>query len=138
MLRLVAPDSVQFNVTAPCSVIVLLSADRLTTGGCGVDVTTTTTDEVDEPDELVAVRVYVVVPAAAGVTVVEVPVTVPIPELTLREVAPVTAHVSVTGVPSVTAGADAVKLVIVGALESVTLMVSDFVTGPLALLAVSV
>jgi hypothetical protein len=103
-----------------------------------VDVTTTTTDEVDEPDELVAVRVYVVVPATAGVTVVEVPVTVPIPELTLREVAPVTAHVSVTGVPSVTAGADAVKLVIVGALESVTLMVSDFVTGPLALLAVSV
>ena len=118
--------------------IVPLTADRLTTGGCSVDVTTTTTEEMDEPEELVAVSVYVTVPAAAGVTVVEIPVTVPTPELILREVAPVTAHVSVTGVPAITVGADAVKLVIVGALELVTLMVKDFVTGPLALLAVSV
>jgi hypothetical protein len=57
MLRLVAPDSVQLNWTVPCSVMVLLKAERLTTGGCNVDVTTTTTDEVDEPDELVAVKV---------------------------------------------------------------------------------
>ena len=103
-----------------------------------MDVTTTTTDEVDDPDELVAVRVYVTVPATAGVTLVEVPATVPTPELILREVAPVTVQASVTGVPTRTVGADAVKLVMVGALELVTLMVNDFVTGPLALLAVSV
>ena len=57
MLRLVAPDSVQLNWTVPWSVMVSLSADRLTTGGCSVDVTATTSDEVDEPDELVAVNV---------------------------------------------------------------------------------
>ena len=82
------------------------------------------------------------VPAAFGVTVVDVPVTIPIAGLMLmvsvRLFASVTDQISVTGAPATTVGAEAVKLLIVGALELVTLMVKDAVTGPAALLAVSV
>jgi|ERR1035438_2229847 hypothetical protein len=115
-----------------------LSAERVTTGGCNVDVTTNVTIEVEEPDALVAVSVYVTVPVAEGVNEVDIPVTVPIAGLMLRLVAPVTAQVSVTGEPTTTVGADAVKLVIVGALDAVTVTTTDFVTGPAALLAVRV
>ena len=86
---------------------------------------------VADPKELVAVRVYVVV--AVGLTTTDVPVTVPTPELTLRVGAPVTTQLKVLDWPEVMLAGEALKLVIVGALPTVTVRLE--VTEPNVLVA---
>ena len=73
---------------------------------------------------------------ADGFTVIEVPVTVPMPGLMLRVGEPVTAQFRVVDCPAVRIGEAAVKLVIAGA--GPTLIVTVAEALPAALVAASV
>jgi hypothetical protein len=89
---------------------------------------------MDVPNELVAVKTYVVV--AVGLSVTEVPATGPKPGFSIRVGEPVTAQLSVVEYPTASFAGVAVKPMIVGRLPTITETV--VVTDPKLLVAVSV
>jgi len=80
--------------------------------------TATATLAVAVPKRFVAVRIYDV--DDTGLTLVDVPMTLPTPELMLRTGEPVTAQLSVVAFPGATLAGLAVKLAMVGGLPTVT------------------
>ena len=95
--------------------------------------TVTVAVAVTDPNVLVAVRLYVVV--VDGDTLREVPVTVPMPWSMLKVGEPVTAHARTLDCAVAMFAGVAAKLVIVGALPTVTVAVA--VTDPNEFVAVS-
>ena len=132
MLRVGEPVTAQLNVLDCPGVIVAGDPQKLVMVGELPAVTVT--DAVAEPKAFVAVSVYAVV--AEGVTTTDVPLTAPTVGLMDRLVAPVTAQVSVLGLPAITAAGAAEKLVMTGGLPTPT--VAEAVTEPNVFVAVSV
>jgi hypothetical protein len=97
--------------------------------------TVTVAVAVELPEALLAVSVYVVV--AVGVTTFVVPVTIPMPGLMARLIAPDTLQLRVLLCPAVRDAGDAAKAAIVGVPKAPTDTVTDAVTLPVALVAVS-
>src|SRR6478672_6232086 len=89
--------------------------------------TVTVTAAVRDPVALAAVRVYLVV--VLGLTLTDVPVTVPTPWSIFREVAPVTVQLRVVDRPGVTCGGPAVKPAITGRLADEAVAASHAVAS---------
>jgi hypothetical protein len=105
--------------------------------GIPAAVTVTVVEDVESPMLLVAVMIYVVVEEGDTALVPEED-TAPMPGLMETDVAPVTLHDNVDGLPEVTELGLALKLMIAGRPEGATVILAVVVDGPVALVAVIV
>lgn len=137
ILIVVAPVTVQVSVVSLPAVMDVGLAVKVVMTGMPAAVTVTAAVAVELPALLPAVRVYVVVEEGDTDFVPEVD-TVPTPWLMETEVAPLTVHDSVELLPEVIEAGLAVKLVISGGPDGLTVIMAVVADWPASFVAVIV